>query len=166
VLNVFVTMETYGGVRHDALLAKEQLKRLNVLLKLREVCEEKGVSSAAAKYEKQAMELTLRHERAGDECVERQDYLGAGRAFSIAFLLYLSMGPEFYTQTANFLHSQTQILTMLKKWRADFEIAHLAMYVMTLGTIQEDSRNWALMLSTMGKFFRILESMGREGGLD
>ncbi len=49
---------------------------------------------------------------------------------------------------------------------AGFEIAHLAMYVMTLVTIQEDSRNWALMLITMGKFFRILKTMGREGGLD
>ena len=67
------------------------------------------------------------------------------------------MGPEFYAQTANFLHSQTQILTMLKKWRADFEIAHLAMYVMTLVSIQEDNRNWALMLNMMGKFFKILE---------
>ena len=157
VLNVFVAMETSGGVRHDALLAKEQLKRLNVLLKLREACEEKGVSSAAAKYEKQAMELTLRHERAGDECVERQDYLGAGRAFSIAFLLYLSMGPEFYAECAKFLHCLTQVLTMLKKWRAGFEIAHLALYVMTLVPMNEDSRNWAVMLSTMGKFYRILE---------
>jgi tetratricopeptide (TPR) repeat protein len=157
VLNVFVTMETYGGVRCDALLAKEQLKRLNVLLKLREACEEQGDSSAAAKYEKQAMELTLHHERAGDVCMERQDYMGAGRAFSITFLLYLSMGPEFHAECAKFLHCLTLVFTMLEKWQAGFEIAHLALYVMTLVPMNEDSRDWAVMLSTMGVFYRILE---------
>jgi hypothetical protein len=67
------------------------------------------------------------------------------------------MGPEFYTQTANFLHSLTQVLTTLQKWREGLEIAHLAMYVLTFVPIQEDSCNWALMLSMMGRFFRILE---------
>ncbi len=157
VLNVFVAMETSGGVRHDALLAKEQLKRLDVLLKLREACEEKGVSSAPAKYEKQAMELTLHHERAGDVCMERQDYMGADRTFSITFLLYLSMGPEFYAECAKFLYCLTQVFTMLEKWRAGFEIAHLALYVMTLVPMNEDNRDWAVMLSTMGVFYRILE---------
>jgi len=89
--------------------------------------------------------------------VERQDYLGDGRAFSIAFLLYLSMGPEFYGECAKFLHCLTQVLTMLKKWRAGFEMSHMALYVMTLVPMNEDSRNWAVMLSTMGKFYRILE---------
>ena len=132
VFNVFVAMETCGGVRHDALLAKEQLKRLNVLLKLCKMCEERGVSSDVEKYEKQAMELISHHEGAGDVCVEREDYIGAGRAYSITFLLCLSMGPDFYAECAKFLHCLTQVFTMLKNWRAGFEIAHIALYVMTL----------------------------------
>jgi hypothetical protein len=88
-------------------------------------------------------------------------YCGADRAYSITFLLYLSMGPEFYAETAKFLQCLTQVLTMLNMLKVAggllSEIAHLAVYVMTLVPIQEDSRNWAVLLSTMGKFYRILE---------
>jgi hypothetical protein len=75
------------------------------------------------------MELIMHHEIAGDVCVERQDYIGDGRAYSITFLLYLSMGPEFYAECAKFLHCLTQVFTMLKKWRAGFEIARLSAHL-------------------------------------